>query len=87
MSKPNDNKKIIYNQPELELVKSTSNKINPAKVIIIYDLLGNVINPGIQLSDDLNIYRTLIVKNDYYNFPLVLTTEPIWQYFFKTNIY
>ncbi len=58
LSKPNDNKKIFYNQPELELVKSTSNKINPAKVIIIYDLLGNVINPGIQLSDDLAMETT-----------------------------
>ena len=58
LSKHNDNKKIIYNQPELELVKSTSNKINPAKVIIIYDLLGNVINPGIQLSDDLAMETT-----------------------------
>ncbi len=58
LSKTNDNKKIIYNQPELELVKSTSNKINPAKVIIIYDLLGNVINPGIQLSDDLAMETT-----------------------------
>ena len=58
LSKTNGNKKIFYNQPELELVKSTSNKINPAKVIIIYDLLGNVINPGIQLSDDLAMETT-----------------------------
>jgi hypothetical protein len=58
LSSTSDNKKIIYNTPELESVKLTSNKINPAKVIIIYDLFGNVINPGIQLSDDLAMETT-----------------------------
>ncbi len=39
-------------------MKETSNQINPAKVIIIYDLFGNIINPGIQLSDDLAMETT-----------------------------
>ncbi len=77
---------MVYDFNE-SLSKPNDNKINPAKMIIIYDLLGNVVNPDIQLSDDLNIYHTLIVKNDYCNFPPVLIIEPIWQYFFKTNIY
>ena len=40
-----------------ELIKNTSN-IEPAKVVVVYDLLGNVINPGIVLSKDEELSTT-----------------------------
>ena len=40
-----------------ELIQNTSS-IEPAKVVVVYDLLGNVINPGVVLSKDEELSTT-----------------------------
>ena len=41
----------------IELIESTTS-VEPAKVVVIYDLLGNVINPGVKLSEDEKLSTT-----------------------------
>lgn len=50
--------KLIYDKPQLELVKNTSNQINPSKIIVVYNLAGDVVNPGVVLGDDLVLQTT-----------------------------
>ncbi|MGL5521785.1 MAG: hypothetical protein ACRDAW_00755, partial [Metamycoplasmataceae bacterium] len=49
---------MIYDENTLDTSIETSNKIDPAKVIVIYDLSGNIINPGISIGDDLVMQTT-----------------------------
>ncbi|MDK2819770.1 MAG: hypothetical protein KFW07_02945 [Mycoplasmataceae bacterium] len=46
-----NNKNIIYDKPTLKNLIESSTLIEPAKVIVVYDLYGNIINPGINLVD------------------------------------
>ncbi|MGL5438743.1 MAG: hypothetical protein ACRDA7_03330 [Metamycoplasmataceae bacterium] len=49
---------MIYDKATLQTSIEASNKIDPAKVIVIYDLSGNIINPGITIGDDLVMQTT-----------------------------
>ncbi|MGL4184121.1 MAG: hypothetical protein ACRCRP_03280 [Metamycoplasmataceae bacterium] len=49
---------LIYDKNTLQTSIEASNSIDPAKVIVIYDLSGNVVNPGISISDDLVMQTT-----------------------------
>lgn len=62
----NFDKKLIYDKQTLENRKEFANKINPSKIIIAYDLLGNVINPGIQLDyeENLNIISDVVFDSE-----------------------
>ena len=49
---------LYYNQKNInEAIKNLS-ITDPAKVIVVYDLLGNIINPGIKLSKDEELLTT-----------------------------
>ena len=42
----NDNLKIFYDQKDIDNAIKNTMATNPAKVVILYDLMGNIINPG-----------------------------------------
>ncbi|MGL5520327.1 MAG: hypothetical protein ACRDBR_02760, partial [Metamycoplasmataceae bacterium] len=52
------NEILIYDENTLDTSIKASNKIDPAKVIVIYDLSGNIVNPGISIGDDLVMQTT-----------------------------
>lgn len=49
---------MIYDKVTLKSSIEANTSIEPAKVIVIYDLSGNIINPGITISDDLVMETT-----------------------------
>ena len=53
-----NNNTLIYDKVTLKSSIEANTRIDPAKVIVIYDLSGNIINPGIQISDDLIMQTT-----------------------------
>ncbi|MGL5438183.1 MAG: hypothetical protein ACRDA7_00360 [Metamycoplasmataceae bacterium] len=52
------NEILIYDKITLQTSIEASNNIDPAKVIVIYDLSGNIVNPGISIGDDLVMQTT-----------------------------
>ena len=42
----NSNRKVYYDEYEINEAKKNNAITDPAKVVILYDLLGNIINPG-----------------------------------------
>ncbi|MGL6125010.1 MAG: hypothetical protein ACRC1F_00780 [Metamycoplasmataceae bacterium] len=53
-----NNRRLIYDKVSLDASINANNIIEPAKVIVIYDLSGNIINPGIELTEDLVMETT-----------------------------
>ena len=49
---------MIYDKVTLKSSIEANTSIEPAKVIVIYDLSGNIINPGIEINDDLIMQTT-----------------------------
>ena len=56
----NDNLKIFYDQKDVDNAIKNTMATNPAKVVILYDLMGNIINPGVKLSES----EELLTTND-----------------------
>ncbi len=49
---------FIYSSLTLENAKVKAARIDPSKVIIVYNLAGEVVNPGIELNEDLELKTT-----------------------------
>lgn len=47
--------RFAYNEFQLKQLKETSSSINPSKVIVLYNIAGDIMNPGIELDDELTI--------------------------------
>ena len=54
------NRKIYYDEYEINEAKKNNAVTDPAKVVILYDLLGNIINPGVKLTES----EELLTSND-----------------------
>ncbi len=48
----NNSLKLLNNKDEIKKVIENTTITEPQKVVVLYDLLGNVINPGIKLNPD-----------------------------------
>ena len=56
----NTNRKIYYDEYKINEAKKNNAVTDPAKVVILYDLLGNIINPGVKLTES----EELLTSND-----------------------
>ena len=45
--------KLQFNDNDLDVVKNKANKIKPSKVVVLYNIAGDVMNPGVKLDNDL----------------------------------
>lgn len=72
------NKKIYYDEYQINEAKKNNAITEPAKVVILYDLLGNIINPGVKLTEN----EELLASND-----AIYDSEPtILDNLFRTKI-
>ncbi len=49
---------LYQNRKQVEEAKTTNLALKPAKIVVAYDLLGNVINPGIELTKEEQLQTT-----------------------------
>lgn len=91
-----NNNLVVYQDPGIiEEVKKTFIKLQPAKVVVIYDLAGNIVNPGIQLSENEELLTTNDAIYDSEQNVLdnlfrtkIVRNDPVWTFYKeKDNTY
>ena len=50
--------KLIFNKNDLDIAKNRANNIKPSKIVILYNIAGEVMNPGVKLDDDFVLSTT-----------------------------
>ena len=50
--------KLIFNKNDLDTAKNRANNIKPSKIVILYNIAGEVMNPGVKLDDDFVLSTT-----------------------------
>ena len=50
--------KLIFNKNDLDAAKNRANSIKPSKIVILYNIAGEVMNPGVKLDDDFVLSTT-----------------------------